>query len=353
MSYADAWSAVNLEMPPRVPRTEYSAEYYHWELLARVTGLPVTAASPQAERAAATRAFMQAWDYGLRWATLIASDAFGKYRADLGHAAYASDASDQHDAAGSFFTSPEEVLNFDPREKLPTLNRAEITARFSRHYADNCAAYPDAVNMTGIYITALSGLIELFGWDLLLLAAGDDAEKFGEVMNRYAEWNLPHFLALADSAAPVVMIHDDFVWTSGAFLPPAWYREYLFPNLKKMLAPLRDAGKKILFTADGNYTDFIDDVANAGVHGFILEPTTDMAQIAERYGKTHVIVGNADTRILLTGSRADIRNEVARCLAIGKNCPGYFLAVGNHIPANTPVENALYYNECYMEMRGR
>ena len=34
-------------------------------------------------------------------------------------------------------------------------------------------------------------------------------------------------------------------------------------------------------------------------------------------------------------------------MALGKGCPGYFLAVGNHIPANTPVANALYYNQVY------
>ena len=28
---------------------------------------------------------------------------------------------------------------------------------------------------------------------------------------------------------------------------------------------------------------------------------------------------------------------------IGRNCPGYFFAVGNHIPHNVPLENALYY----------
>ena len=38
---------------------------------------------------------------------------------------------------------------------------------------------------------------------------------------------------------------------------------------------------------------------------------------------------------------------------IGKGCPGFIMAVGNHIPPNTPVDNALYYNQCYLELRGR
>ncbi len=38
---------------------------------------------------------------------------------------------------------------------------------------------------------------------------------------------------------------------------------------------------------------------------------------------------------------------------IGKSCPGYFMAVGNHIPANTPVENCLIYNDAYERMSKR
>ena len=38
---------------------------------------------------------------------------------------------------------------------------------------------------------------------------------------------------------------------------------------------------------------------------------------------------------------------------IGKKCPGFFLAVGNHIPANTPVDNALYYDDIYRKMAKR
>ena len=38
MSYQDGWAAINLEMPSRIPRTEYSAER-HWKLVEKVTGL--------------------------------------------------------------------------------------------------------------------------------------------------------------------------------------------------------------------------------------------------------------------------------------------------------------------------
>jgi uroporphyrinogen-III decarboxylase len=199
-------------------------------------------------------------------------------------------------------------------------------------------------------VTLISGFIDLFGWEMLLLAAGTDPVRFGALANRYASWMQQYFEALAEAEVPVVMVHDDIVWAAGPIFRPAWYREYVFPNYRKYFAPLLDSGKRILFCSDGDFTPFVDDIAATGVHGFAFEPLTDLATVVEHYGQTHVIVGNVDTRVLLNGSRAAIRAEVERCMSLGRACPGYFMAVGNHIPPNTPVESALYYNQVYEEL---
>ena len=343
---------MHLQMPDRVPRTEYSAES-HWDLLKAVTGIDVGVESSADVKTAAARAFVRAWNYDFAWSTLIARDSLGQYHTRMGHAVYAAGGVDYDDNIGSPFKTPEEVLAFDPWEALGAIDRGKAIERFESHYKANCAANPECVNMTGIYITLVSGLIDLFGWDLLLTAAGMDPEGFGELTNRYSHWIQQFFDALADADVPIVMIHDDMVWTAGAIFRPDWYRRYIFPNYKRQFAPVIDSGKRVLFTSDGSYTEFIDDIADCGVHGFVMEPTTDMAYIAERYGKTHVFVGNADTRILLYGTRDQIRAEVERCMRIGKRCPGFFMAVGNHIPPNTPVENALYYNQVYEELSRR
>ncbi len=347
MSRADGWAAINLEMPDRVPRTEYSAEG-HWQLVAAVTGFQVTSESTAEVRDLAARAFKRAWNYDFIWSIRIHNQIFGDKRTTMGHAKYASGGVDFDQDVHALFSEPEDALLFDPWELYgPIDHQAEVEA-FNRHYEGNLAADPEAVAMTGIYTTCMSGLIEVFGWDTLLCAAGIDAAGFGEVTNRYCDWMAQYFRALADSAAPVVMVHDDIVWTSGAFLHPDWYRKYLFPNYKKMFAPLIESGKKIMYTSDGNFTEFIDDIADCGVNGFVMEPTTDMGYIAEKYGKTHFFVGNADTRILLSGTRDEIEGEVKRCMDIGKKCPGFFMAVGNHIPSNTPVENAMIYQDAYL-----
>jgi len=352
MSFEDGWSAIHLEMPPRVPHTEYSIES-HWEVIQAITGIQVGPHSPVEDQRSASRALVRACNFDFGWNTLLGGELFERYKTDMGHAEYAAGGVDWRDTVHCPFKTPEEVLAFNFQETYGPCDRAEWTRRFSEHYRAACEFLPERVNMTGIYVTLISGFIEIFGWEMLLLAAGTDPAGFGALANRYADFMLPYFEALADSQAPVVMVHDDMVWSSGAIFAPKWYRQYVFPNLQRYFDPLRQAGKKIMFTSDGDYTRFIDDLAGCGVDGFVMEPMTDMAAIAEKYGATHSFIGNADTRILLSGTRAEIRAEVERCMAIGKHCPGFFLAVGNHIPANTPVESVLYYLKVYEELSRR
>lgn len=352
MSFEDGWAAINLQMPPRVPHTEYSVES-HWEVVQAVTRINVNPGSPDSLKWQAARALIKAWNFDFLWSTLIGGELFANFKTDMGHAEYAAGGVDWRDTVYCPFKTPEEVLDLEFTDKYEGCNRVDWTSRFNRHYQQNCAANPDAVNMTGIYVTLISGFIDIFGWDMLLLAAGTDPTAFGALADRYADFMLPYFEALAEADAPVVMIHDDMVWSAGAIFSPKWYRKYVFPNYRRYFDPLRQAGKKIMFTSDGNYTEFIDDLAACGVYGFILEPMTDMAYIAEKYGQTHVFIGNADTRILLNGSRGDIRLEVERCMSIGKPYPGFFMAVGNHIPANTPVDNVLFYMQVYLEFSHR
>jgi hypothetical protein len=352
MSFADGMAAMRLEMPERVPRTEYSAEG-HWKLISRVTGWPVDEdSSPEAKEKAAA-AFRIAWQYDFCWNICISGAEFGDKRTHMGHAIYAAGGVDYDENTHEFFNDPEAALTLDPWAMYGACEKQDLTGRFNDDYRRLCARYPDEVNTTGIYITCMSGLIDLFGWDMLLTMTGIDPRGMGELTNRYAGWIFQYFDALAACEAPVVMIHDDIVWTSGAFIHPEWYREFIFPNYRRLFKPLIDSGKRILFTSDGDYSEFIDDIASCGVNGFVMEPMTDMRYVAEKYGQSHVFIGNADTRILLSGTKEDIEREVRRCMDIGKPCPGFFMAVGNHIPPNTPVDNALYYNEVYEKLSRR
>ena len=353
MSYTTGTAALNLEMPDRIPRTEYSAELY-FDLMKKVTGIDVHDDSPEETKTRAMLAFRKAWNYDFNWNIMIdAKYAFKDKRSKMGHAEFTQGGIDYTEDIGSLFKDPEDVLNLDPYQLFGTIDIKEQRRKFEENYRQRCETFPEEVNMTGVYVTCISGLIDLFGWDMLLLSAGVDSEAFGEMTLRYSKWIGQYFTALAESDVPIAMVHDDLVWTAGPFIHPDWYRKYVFPGIKENVMMMKDAGKKVMFTSDGNFDMFIDDIAECGVDGFIFEPITSLEAIAEKYGKSHVIIGNADTRIVMFGSREEIHAEVKRCMDIGKKCPGFFMAIGNHISPGSSIDNLLYYNECYEKMSKR
>jgi uroporphyrinogen-III decarboxylase len=75
-----------------------------------------------------------------------------------------------------------------------------------------------------------------------------------------------------------------------------------------------------------------------------------MGPVIKKYGKEKVICGNVDSRILTEGNMEDVKKEVKRCMDIGRKCPGFFMAIGNHISPGSSIENLLYYNDCYEKM---
>jgi hypothetical protein len=286
MSFEDGWAALNLEMPSRVPHTEYSAPQ-HWNLVKAVTGIEVDAHSPLHVQNKASQAFKGpgGWNLDFNWATDIHRGDLDRFVTHMGHAEYASEGTDYIDDRGSFFNSLDDKLNFNFLEHLPHPSHSELVNRFNDNFHKNKKNNPEMVNMNGTYTTFISGLLEVYGWDDLLLAMGLEPEKFIQSTKRYVQWMMPFYEALADCDSPVIMIHDDIAWTSGAFAHPDWYRAHIFPAYKKYMTPLLEAGKKVMFTSDGDYTQFIDDIADCGFAGFVMEPMTDMKYIAEKYGK--------------------------------------------------------------------
>ncbi len=350
MSYKLGLAALNLKMTDTVPRTEYSAES-HWELVERVTGIDTKNID---NRLKASKAFRKAWEYSFAWNICIAPPhvaAKGPVT-DLGHAVYMENVngtSDYRNHTEIAYPDPETALNLDVPKVYGEYGKDEIINLFEESYRENCH---DALNMSGVYINPVSGMLEIFGWDTLLMMMGLDLNKFNKVMESYCIWVEQFYRGFCESSVPVFMMHDDICWTSGPFASPEWYRSQIFPWYKKWMNMLKTAGKRVIFTSDGNYTCFFDDIVRCGAEMLVMEPCCDMAGFAKKYGKTHGFVGGVDVRVL-QGDRKNIREAVRCAMDIGKKYPGYIFATGNHIPPNVPVDNAIYYNDCYLEMRGR
>jgi hypothetical protein len=348
MSYEIGKAALNLEWTERVARFEYMS---NWEVVRHVTGKDPKR-SPEA-----WSEFNQALHLDLDWCTDDGPSGWADRGrvTDMGHAIWLEDASDFRPMRPSPFTSVDEVLAFSAVREYGLPDFGDLVDYYERAWRRKQEA-TDQVVTGGYYKTMVSGAIQAFGWEMLLAAAGEDPERFGEdVLGSFFELSLHHFKAWAETSVEFFMCHDDMVWTRGPFMRPEFYRRYIFPRYEELWRPLKSAGKRVLFTADGTYDMFLDDLIEAGADGFCFEPTNDLELLVGKCGKTHALIGGADCRTLTFGTKSDIEKEVRWVLDTTRGCPGFLFGVGNHFPPNIPLENALFYFDLIEELgwRGR
>ena len=329
MSYQIGIDTIHLRPTPRLGHTEYCS---HDALMRHVGG---------------SRRFLDLWDIDLVWCCNDGPIEWSERgrTTDMGHSEYVEGGVDRRPPSMCPFKDPSDIWAFDAVEEYGLPDFDELVTYYEQTHRQGRAATPDVVVPGGYYKTIVSGAIASFGWEMLLTAAVD-LSRFERVLDSFFRLALHHVRAWAQTSIEVFISHDDMVWTEGPFLSPDFYRSVIFPRYRALWTVLREAGKRVLFCSDGNWTQFLDDIAEAGAHGFIFEPMVSLDAAIERYGQTHVIVGSkVDCRTLTFDSKDAIRAQVDATLESAMRCPGFIFAVGNHIPSNVPLDNAQFYIE--------
>ncbi len=211
----------------------------------------------------------------------------------------------------------------------------------------------DALGDRGVYYyqyytTFFMWGVEFLGWEVFMIAAMTDPEGFRDkFLDRAFEASLGYIAQLCRTACPFVFLHDDLADARGPVFPPAWYEAFILPRYQELFAPIKKAGKKIIFVADGNMERFLNPLYDLGVDGVMLEnPATDFDRILERF-HDRIIIGGADTRLLTFGSPGEIRKHVADVTRAARDVPGFALSSPGGLHGNIPLANL----EAYFDAR--
>jgi hypothetical protein len=258
----------------------------------------------------------------------------------------------------SQFADVDDVLAYRPLDDALGAQRVKWVSRsfFKQTLAtvrDSRRIAGDACLVSGIYYTTLFQYgILAFGWEHFLTAAAAEPKRFAVVLDQFTELSTMNVADWVDDDCPVLFFHDDIAMTRGLVFSPDWCRRELLPRYDRILQPARDAGKKLVFVSDGNYMDLIDDLFALGVDGVMIDPTNDLRTVIDGHPDA-IVIGNADTLLLTHGSPQDVRREVARCVELGKDMPGYFLKASGDLPHTIPMANIGAYFQAKAELGRR
>lgn len=141
-------------------------------------------------------------------------------------------------------------------------------------------------------------------------------------------------------------VAEDMGGQEDLMISPGHIREFLLPNMKKIIDFIHSQGAFVFHHNDGSIRRIIPDMIAAGID--ILNPiqwrsrNMDREELKQEFGRDVVLHGAVDNQLTLPfGTAEDVRMEVLDNIRIlGKN-GGYILAPCHNIQPITPLENIL------------
>lgn len=217
----------------------------------------------------------------------------------------------------------------------------------------------DAIGGSGLYYpmlytTLFMWPVETLGWEIFMIAATLEPERFHEHFLLPCVQKSKAIVAEMAQASnsPFLFVHDDLASASGPFFRPAWYDAYIFPHYPEIWQKAKASGKKIIFVADGNMTAFLPRLVEVGVDGIMFEnPATPLEAVIEHFGVSgKFMIGGIETVKLTTGTPDDVRRMVFDLYARVQDIPGFAIASCGGLHGNIPLENLETYFDARVEI---
>jgi uroporphyrinogen decarboxylase len=121
-----------------------------------------------------------------------------------------------------------------------------------------------------------------------------------------------------------------------------------------MYAAAHEVGKYVMIHSCGDVDELFEDLIEMGVDCFnpFQPEVMDVAALMARYrGRLAFFGGLSMQRTLPYGSAADVRQETARLLELGR-AGGYILAPAHAVEGDVPLENMLAFIELAQSQPG-
>ena len=263
-------------------------------------------------------------------------------QAGYGYAIY----SIETDFGRDSFTSSREVLSEPPRIKSLTQAKQLAWPDPAKFDATELNALAACLPTGMKIIPKLGGLFHfpsvLLGFEDLCVAMLSDpplaryvCDQVGQIITGLVQ------RLVRNEAVGAIWLSSDMAFNSSLMISPGLLRQYIFPWIKEVSKLTHEADKPLIFHSDGNLTEVIPDLVDAGIDALHpIEPAAmDIHAVRRCYGSNLCLIGNVDVDLLIRGTPEQVSRQAKQLVTSFAGQGGFVLGSGNSIPAQVPLEN--------------
>jgi len=238
-----------------------------------------------------------------------------------------------------------------PLLNAPALNNYvfpnPLDPRFFSNIESQITAKPDMFRSFQIGFSLYERAWTLRGMENLLMDFMINPDFVHDLLTAIADYNIAQINEALKYDIDAVYFGDDWGQQHGLIMGYETWKEFIYPQLKRMYKVVHDSGKYVFIHSCGDVDELFNDLISIGLNCFnpFQPEVMDVFEILPRYrGRLAFHGGLSIQKTLPFGTREEVVLETNRLINLGKE-GGYILSPSHAVEGDTPFENILAFIE--------
>jgi len=218
-----------------------------------------------------------------------------------------------------------------------------LDLRFFDDIPERIARFGDRYRLFCLGFSLFERAWTLRGLEDLYMDFIDNPDFVHQLLNAITEYNITQVKKALEYDIDAVYFGDDWGQQHGLLMGYDLWKEFIYPQIKRMYQVVQDAEKTVFIHSCGDVDELFDDLVSIGLRVFnpFQPEVMDVSGIMEQYRGRLAFWGGVSTqRTMPYGTPEQVRQEVRKMRDLGRD-GGYILSPSHALEGDVPLENLL------------